>query len=803
MVALCATTRALVRCGMLPMLLCVAGPVAADELRGIVIDQTSSPLPGVTVQLLDGASVVASTTTSGDGSFTFDWRRPGLQVRASLKGFETVTVPWAEAARIVLPLARTTEATEVTATAVGADSPTAAATGTQLSRATVQRLPTAKQHARDALPLLPSVIRGPDGLLHIDGVRPHESPLLLDGFDVTDPATGLASIDLPLEGVRSVGVLRDPMTITFGGALGSLASIETRGGGEAFEAGIQGFVPRPRLTGGGFGRLEGFSPRAYVAGPAGGRARYFAAAEFDFDRIPVPGVTSGSGTPDTRQVGFTLFGRSDLQLSSTHTLSVEGLFLAGCKRLHGLSPLRTEAASPTRFDRDAFGGLVDRHVLGASGVLTLRLGLLSHRAEVRPNGDGQAEITPSGWSGSSFSSLERTATRVEGSISWQKAVQGAAGLHDLTAQLILEKRWLRGTVSERSVSVRDASGALVRSLSFGPRAAIEARDHAVALAVRDLWHAAPGLQIDAGVRGDGSSLGGWAPSVRVGARYAPGEEGTTVLKAGVGTFVGSVPLSVPAFAAFPVRFDQGGGATSGQVVLRPLVSGLALPRAFAANARLEQQVCPGWDGVLGVALRQASRLATLDLRGADTGSLPVTSSGRSTYHEAEVAVRHTWGKASLLFVSYTRSSARGEINDFSSLFANGDVEVLQPGGEVRLVADAPHRVLAWGTFDLPTGFGLSPALEWHSGFPYAVIDARRQYVGPPNAASFPAFFSLDFVLYKTLTIKGKAVKLNVQLFNATNHFNPRDVFAVADAPGFSTFANSVGPTVRGDIAVNW
>jgi hypothetical protein len=796
-----ATTLATVRWGILSVLSLVARPAAADELRGIVFDQTSSPLPGVTVQLLDGVSVVASTTTSGDGSFALQSPGPGVRVRASLKGFETLTVPVADAARIVLPLARATETTDVTATTVGADSPTAAATGTQLSRATMQRLPTAKQHARDALPLLPSVIRGPDGLLRIDGVRPHESPLLLDGFNVTDPATGLSSIDLPIESVRNVAVLRDPMTVTFGGALGSLASIETREGSEAFEGGIQGFVPRPRLTGGGFGRLEGFSPRAYMAGPAGGSARYFVAAEFDFDRIPVPGVTTGTGGPDTRQTGGSMFGRADLQLSSEHTVSVEGLFLPESKTLHGLGPLRTEAAAPTLFDRDAFGGLVDRHVLGTSGVLTLRLGLLSHRAEVRPNGDGQAEIAPSGWSGGSFSSMERTATRVEGSISWQKALESANGLHDLTVQAIFERRRLRGAVSERPVSVRDESGALVRSLTFGPGASIEARDQAAALAVRDLWHATETLEIDAGVRGDWSSLGGWAPSARAGLRYAPHADGTTVLKAGVGTFVGSVPLSVPAFAGFPVRSD-GDGTTSEGILLRPLVSRLALPRAFATNARLEQRLGAGWDGLLGVSFRQASRLATLDV-GVDAGSLAVRSIGRSTYREAEAGIRRSWGKDNMLFVSYTRSSARGEVNDFSSLFANGDVEILQRGGVVRLGADAPNRVLAWGSFVLPAGFGLSPATEWHSGFPYAVVDARRQYVGPPNAANFPAFLSIDLVVYKSLTIKGKAMKLNVQLFNLTNHFNPRDVFAVVGAPRFGTFANSVGPTVRGDIAVNW
>jgi hypothetical protein len=764
-----------------------------DERHGVVIDQTTAPLPGVTVQLLEAKAVTASTVTAGDGTYTLPACPPEGRVAAALPGFDSVSVPCAEAARIVLPLAGAKETMDVTATAADADSPTLGVIATHLSETTLQRLPTATPHAREALPLLPSVVRGPDGLLRVDGVRPHESPLLLDGFNVTDPATGLSSIDPSVESVQSVEVLRDPMAVTFGGALGSLATIETRTGGETFAGGIQGFIPRPRLTGGGFGRLEGFSPRGYVGGRVGA-VHYFAAGEFDFDRIPVPGVTTRSGTPDTQQVGGTVFVRADTQLSNANTLRVEGLIFPMNKARYGLSPLRSVSAAPTVLDRDQFVGIVDRHVFGSGGIVTVRLGVLSHRTELRPDGQGNAQITPSGWTGTSFSSMQRTSTRIEGSVSWQKSVPTLAGLHNLTVQADLERGRLRGRVSERPVDVLDDSGHIVREIRFGPAAPVGARDRALGLAVRDTWRTSEKVQIDGGLRADWSALGGLVPSARVGFRYDFDTDAKTVVKGGVGTFVGTLPLSVPAFAGFPARFDQ--------ATLQPLVSGLALPRTLAVNVRFERRIAPGWDAELGVASRQASHLATLDVR-REQGSLLVTSAGRSTYREAEAAIRHTWGGSGQLFLSYTRSSSHGEINDFASLFALGDVEILQPGAQARTAADAPHRVLAWGTFDLPAGFGLSPALEWHSGFPYAVIDVTRAYVGPPNGAAFPAFFSVDLVADKALTILRKRVKLQVQLFNVTNHFNPRDVFAVAGSPRFGTFANSVGPTVRGDIAVNW
>ena len=57
-------------------------------------------------------------------------------------------------------------------------------------------------------PLLPSIVRGPDGLLALGGARASDTPLFIDGFNVTNPATGISSINLPFEAVKAVDVLR-------------------------------------------------------------------------------------------------------------------------------------------------------------------------------------------------------------------------------------------------------------------------------------------------------------------------------------------------------------------------------------------------------------------------------------------------------------------------------------------------------------------------------------------------------------------------------------------------------------------
>ena len=194
---------------------------AAQGIRGIVVDQTGLPLPGATLQLLDRTVVTATLTTGPDGTFVIDNALEGSTIVVSLDGFEHATVPRSEASRIVLEVAHTAETTDVVAPSLTTNSPTTPLLGNTLTAATVARLPSSRMRARESLPLLPSVMRGPDGLLQVGGARPHESPLLLDGFDVTDPATGTTSINLPFEAVRGIEVRRDPMGITYGGLLGS------------------------------------------------------------------------------------------------------------------------------------------------------------------------------------------------------------------------------------------------------------------------------------------------------------------------------------------------------------------------------------------------------------------------------------------------------------------------------------------------------------------------------------------------------------------------------------------------------
>jgi len=788
----------------------VAGSARAGEQgQGVVVDQTGLPLPGATVQLLRGTEVVTSITTAGDGTFAIDPALKGDTLAVSLDGFETARVE-RDSARIVLSIGRATETTTVIAMAptLTPASPTTSLLGSSITAATVSRMPSSRLKARESLPLLPSVVRGPDGLMQLGGARAHETPVLLDGFNVTDPATGNSSLNLPFEAVRGVDALRDPMSVTFGDNLGGIVQIASRPGGDKFAMGVQGFVPRPRFASPGFGRLEGIFPRFHASGPlANGRDHYVAAVEYDYERIAVPDVTQGRG-PDIVEQSAIVFGRIDVQATPRNELTLEGFVFPGATDSSGLSPRRDDEATADLSSRDIFGGVTDRFVVDNSTIFTVQVGALIHDAEMARHGSGIARLSPGGWRGNWFSALTRQASRVAAIVTWERATTIRSKAHDITLGGRLSSRRMSGSVGDIPVSVEDTRGRQVRSVTFGPASQFAVRDFPMALLARDVIHLSDRLQLDVGARFDhrGRHRRAPQPSGRFGVRYALDPSGLTVIKGGYGSFVGNLPLAAEAFGRYPTRVEREFDPETGDVVaertFEPMVDQLRQPRAVAATIGVERQIVPGLDAQVSFTSRRSTRLPTLNVPSA-SGPLFVRGDGISNYHEVQISARKTFENDQQVFVSYVRSASTGELNDFAALTQGYDVPLLQPGGRARLAADAPNRVLAWGTFNLARHVVVSPVVEWRDGFPYSAVDARYFYFGEPNGRRFPAFMSTDLVVYKTFSAKGRNADVGFQLFNATNYFNPRDVYPVVGDPRFGTFTNSVGPVLRGYLLLKW
>ena len=790
--------------------LLVATSALAQAKRAVVLDQTNLPLPGVRVDVYRGDQVIQSTVTGGDGTYELLPGPATDTVEATLEGFETTRVTRSAADHIVMAIARATAVTEVVASSLTSSGSSMEHLGSTMTAPLAQRLPAARPRILQSLPLLPSVVRGRDGLLRIGGTRPHESALWIDGFDVSDPVTLTTAIDLPNESVKGMAVVRDPVSATFSGVLGSMASIETTAGTGEFRAGVQGFIPRPRLNARyGLGRIEAFFPRAYASGRIGSHARFFSSVELNFERVPVPGVTTQSGTPAVGATGIVSFARIDFDLSPVNTLTIEGLFSPANSSFSGLSPLQQPESAPDVRSRDLFGGIVDRLVLGRKDLLTLRVGVMNHRTKIRPAGTGDAVLRPDGWQQNWFSFVDTTGTRPSASVTWDRSGLSGRGTHTISLIGDVQVRAMSSAISHQIIRIEDDRGRVTRSIDFAPVPQPVATDDARGgVGLRDLWDVNARLQLDLDLRLDAyEGASGVTPSPRVGMRYTLDAEGRTTVKASAGRFVGRPPLGAQAFGQFPARLDRSFDAATGALLssntYRPVTRSLELPRSDGIALEVEQRIRPGLEAQAAVRLRRGSHLPTVMVEAAG-GDAVLASTGESVYRELQISMRQVWTPEAQLFVSYVRAASASDSNDFGSMFTNLDAPLLEPNDAASTtIADVPHRLRAWSTFTLPHRVVISPAVEWRSGFPYVLQDLYRHYVGGFNTARLPPHFAVDLTAFKTFDLFKRKMDLGLQIFNFTSHFNPRDVISVVDSPRYQAYSSSFGVTFGGYMQVRW
>ena len=367
------------------------------------------------------------------------------------------------------PSPRATETTTVVAPTLPSSSPTASMSGSNLTATTVARLPSSRLKARESLPLLPSMVRGADGLLRLGGARPYETPLLLDGFNVTNPATGTSNINLPFESVEGVEVLRDPMAVVYGGLLGGLVQMVSKPGGDTAtvrRAGIysQAATQSARAS----DASKASSPvctrrrRGRRTAPVlrRGRIRLRAdrrARSHDRQR-PEPGRAERDVVRTRRRPAARSIQLDDRNLAFPSATDNVGLSTRGEKS-------RRRPTSPSMIDSS---GVTNRIVLEQrqSRVNQRRRHSRTTRRCRRTATDPRA-CRRFGWRRNWFASVERHAIRYSVAASWDRTLSLGRHGHALGVTANMASQRLRGSVAESPVLVEDERGRVVRRVEFG------------------------------------------------------------------------------------------------------------------------------------------------------------------------------------------------------------------------------------------------------------------------------------------------------------------------------------------------
>jgi hypothetical protein len=283
------------------------------------------------------------------------------------------------------------------------------------------------------------------------------------------------------------------------------------------------------------------------------------------------------------------------------------------------------------------------------------------------------------------------------------------------------------------------------------------------------------------------------------------------VRGGIGLFYDKISLNVGAFQQYQDLMVTTFGPDGSTVADGPRIfdntaprNGIKNPRSLAANVQLDHQLTQRLLLRVGYEERHSHRdffVEPLSDQSSNAGALLSQNSGRSRYREFQTLLRIRFQEGRNIFLSYVRSEARADLNDFQTYFGNLRHPIIRPNEFGKQNFDAPNRLLFWGDFGLPYDIVATPVIEWRSGFPFSIIDEKQNFVGPRNTGGrFPRLMTLDLLVTKGLRIpfRGKKYKgrVGVTIFNITNHWNPRDVQNNIDSQQFGAFYNSPDRSFR-------
>ena len=227
------------------------------------------------------------------------------------------------------------------------------------------------------LPMLPGVVRGPDGRLRIKGGQPTQGALQVSSASLVDPSTGDFDLQLPGQSIESVEVLANPFAAEYGRFSTSVTQIRTTRGTNDWAIKPGNLVPRFR---GNFSGLRAFEPRLSIRGPLK-RDRLFLSQDLQFRYVTTP-VRSLPDEPEIKLKSFDSFTRLDGVISSRHTLG--GGLIMFPREVENLSmdTFRPEAVTPDLNQSGAATGFLDRFAFATDVVLETTMAVRSFELSV-------------------------------------------------------------------------------------------------------------------------------------------------------------------------------------------------------------------------------------------------------------------------------------------------------------------------------------------------------------------------------------------------------------------------------------
>jgi hypothetical protein len=799
----------------------------SDQVNGIIFTagpgQVKTVWPNARVTLKSVSSRYEVSTVSDQlGEYVFMGILPGeYEVSVTLAGFRTV------AKQITLKAGGILQAdfqlmpekpgttVEVTAETNDVNLTSSSGGAPALTASVLKSAVRLSEDFQEALPLLPGVVRGPDGLLRIKGGRTNQSNTLVNTVSVVDPFTGQPALRLPVVAVQSIRLLSNPFSAEYGGFASGIVEVNTRGGTDQWRWLFEDPVPRLRWIDGSTHGIESASPHFVFAGPLKRNKLYlFQSTSYSYDTFRVRSLPDpGNVRVEER---FNTHTQVDWNMTPTQLFTA---VLSADPQETDFATINTFNPQPVTADyhqRGFFSSGTHRWILPRGGFIQSVFSAKRLDARVFPadQAAGKMVLFPEQNAGTFFDRQDRRTRLYQWAQSFHLWPLAYRGRHLIAIGYSYSRGTYKGSVGRLPVDVQRGDGALSQSIAHGASPVSDTSKNELAVFVQDNWQVHPRFVLDLGVRLQMDSLSAERvePAPRIGFVLAPGRDNRTAIRGGFGVFFDKIPLNVVAFPDFPVqtitRFAADGATIADAPKAFPHVVAtkdgrLRTPYSLGWNVQFDRELRSGLLFRFGYEQREVFREFYLDPFEPASGSaqLRLFNAGRQTYREFLWMVRWQASERTTIYASYVRSHAFGESNDYNQFFGNFSSPLIRPNQATRPAHDAPDRVLYWGIIGLPRKLEFVPVLDVHSGFPYSRIDENWNYIGRQNEAGrFPTYVGLDTKLQYPFDFKFRRwhfkFRAGLNVFNVLNHFNPRDVQQHADSRNFGAFYNSIGRLYR-------
>lgn len=814
-----AVVIAVICCWLVPSL--YGQPSGKSAISVHTVTKDGRPLPGVIVEGASRAGIVCKVITDNQGRGTLRGCSDDvatLHISAHLQGYlaAATDINTKDETDLEISLAPAFDVQQSLTVQSSPQSPLAESSSSESKLPVVDAKsgPLRPNTVIEALPLVPGVIRTPAGRVQISGLDEEHSSLLVNSVNVNDPATGGFGLSVPIDAVDLLKVMQSPYLAQYGSFTAGVVSAETRPGGDKWDYSLNDPFPDFRIRSWHLEGVRDASPRLNLSGPLIKDHLYFVeGVEYLVDNAEVRTLPFPEN--ESRSKAVNSFTQVDVVLDSRNSITGTLHFAPHSIDYANLNYFDPQPVTPDADYQENTGTITHRFVMG-DGLLTSTFAGTGVATDIEGQAQSAMVLSPVGNSGSYFGQQRRGATRFQWLETWSPANVHWHGQHVLQIGGVLANAEDEGTVTGHDVSIVNASGQLLRTISFVGSGNFSLSDLEPALYAQDHWIVDKHLAMDAGIRFETQSLTNtsrFAP--RWGLAWSPSGDSSLILRGGVGVFYDSIPLEYYAFTKYPEQivttYDSSGNITDGPRQFLNVISqspstfpfihqlnrnGNFAPYSFAWNIEGERIV----NQYLSLRFRylhaDAHNQLTLSPEVSESESaLVLAGSGALETRQVEFTSRLGTKKERQLFFSYVRQFAAGDITDASTYLGDFPSPVVRSQITAHTAGEIPNRFLLWGTTDLPWRMHLWPRAEYRDGFTWQPVDEIQNYISLASAAQprYPRYFTADVRLSKDFNVGSKhAVRFSLTFRNLTNHNNPLQVHNNSADPLFGSFFGNYG-----------